>query len=105
MPLIFLRIKRSAVAAPSLYELICIGDDVSERVAIKPAEVWVIRDRRKKYACKICEGAEDERGGIVTAEEAKHLLPGSLACESLLTNMNIGCAPKSSLLMLERKKY
>jgi len=65
-------------------KLICIGEDVSERVAIKPAEVRVIRERRKKYACRVCEGVEDERGGVVTAEGAKHLLPGSLADESLL---------------------
>lgn len=65
-------------------ELICIGEDVSERVKIKPAEVTVLREHRKKYACKACEGTEDERGGVVTAEGTKHLLPGSLADESLL---------------------
>jgi transposase len=65
-------------------ELVCIGEDVSERVKIKPAEVKVLREHRKKYACKSCEGTEDERGGVVTAEGIKHLLPGSLADESLL---------------------
>jgi len=65
-------------------ELACIGEDVSERVKIKPAEVKVIREHRRKYACSSCEGTEDERGGVVTAEGTKHLLPGSLADESLL---------------------
>src|SRR4030042_5050205 len=65
-------------------ELVCIGEDVSERVQIKPAAVTVLREHRKKYACKACEGTEDERGGVVTAVGTKHLLPGSLADESLL---------------------
>lgn len=65
-------------------ELVCIGEDVSERVKIKPAEVKVLCEHRKKYACKTCEGTEDERGGVVTAEGTKHLLSGSLADESLL---------------------
>jgi transposase len=61
-----------------------IGEDVSERVKIKPAEVKVIREHRKKYACKSCEGTEDNRPGVVTAEGKEHLLPGSIADESLL---------------------
>src|SRR4030042_391905 len=65
-------------------ELVLIGEDVSERVKIKPAEVKVLREHRKKYACKTCEGTEDERGGVVRAEGTKHLLPGSIADESLL---------------------
>jgi len=65
-------------------ELTCIGEDVSERVKIKPAEVKVIRETRKKYACKACEGTEDTRSGVVTAESKKHLIPGSIADESLL---------------------
>ena len=65
-------------------ELVCIGEDVSERVKIKPAEVKVLCEHRKKYACKTCEGTEDKRGGVVTAEGTKHLLSGSLADESLL---------------------
>lgn len=65
-------------------ELVCIGEDESERVKIKPAEVKVLREHRKKYACRKCEGTEDERGGVVTASGTKHLLPGSLADESLL---------------------
>jgi transposase len=65
-------------------ELTCIGEDVSERVKIKPAEVKVLREVRKKYACKKCEGTEDDRPGVVTAEGKKHLIPGSIADESLL---------------------
>jgi len=65
-------------------ELTCIGEDVSERVKIVPAEVKVLLERRKKYACKACEGTEDDRPGVVTAEGKKHLIPGSIADESLL---------------------
>jgi len=64
--------------------LICIGEDVSERVKIIPAEITVLRETRKKYACKACEGTEDDRPGVVTAEGKKHLIPGSIADESLL---------------------
>ena len=66
------------------HEMVCIGEEVNERVKIKPAEVKVLREIRKKYACKHCEGTEDDRPGVVTAEGKKHLIGGSIADESLL---------------------
>ena len=63
----------------------CIGEEVSERAAIKPVEVKVIREIRKKYACKNCEGIEADEPGVITASSPKHLLPGSIADESLLS--------------------
>jgi transposase len=65
-------------------EMVCIGEDISERVKIFPAEIKVIREKRKKYTCKKCEGTEDERPGVVTAVGKKHLIPGSIADESIL---------------------
>ena len=62
----------------------CIGEDITERAAIKPAEVKVIREIKKKYACRKCEGTEADEPGVVTAKGEKHLIPGSIADESLL---------------------
>jgi transposase len=65
-------------------EKICIGEDVSERAKIIPAEIVVLQERRKKYACKNCEGTTLDEKGIQTAEGIKHLIDGSIADESLL---------------------
>jgi transposase len=62
----------------------CIGEDVTERAKIKPAEISVLQERRKKYACKGCEGTTNDEKGVQTAEGIKHLIPGSIADESLL---------------------
>lgn len=65
----------------------CIGEEVSERVRIKPVEVKVVRERKLKYACRNCEGTEDDTPGVVTAKGPKHLIAGSMADESLLAWM------------------
>jgi transposase len=65
-------------------EMVCIGEDISERVKIIPAKVSVVREIKKKYACRECEGTEDDRPGVVTACGKKHLVAGSIADESLL---------------------
>lgn len=63
---------------------ICIGEDVSERAKVIPSKVVVLQERRKKYACKSCEGTTADEKGIQTAEGIKHLISGSIADESLL---------------------
>lgn len=65
-------------------EMTCIGEDETERVKIIPAKVTVIREIKKKYACRKCEGTEDDRPGVITAVGKKHLIAGSIADESLL---------------------
>ena len=65
-------------------EKTCIGYDSSERAKIIPAKVVVIQERRKKYACKSCEGTEADEKGVQTAEGPVHLVPRSIADESLL---------------------
>jgi transposase len=49
-----------------------IGEDVSERLDIVPAQFRVIVTRRPKYACRSCEG------GIVQAPAPAHLIPGGM---------------------------
>ena len=65
-------------------EMYCIGADISERVKIIPSKVTVVQEEKMKYACKNCEGTEDDRPGVVTAQGEKHLISGSIADESLL---------------------
>lgn len=65
-------------------EMTCIGFDSSERAKIVPAQIVVIQERRKKYACKSCEGTEADEKGVETAEGPKHVIPRSIADESLL---------------------
>ncbi|MGE5846807.1 MAG: IS66 family transposase [Ignavibacteria bacterium] len=62
----------------------CIGADESERVKIIPAVVKVIHEKKLKYACKKCEGTTADEPAVTTAVGRKHLIPGSIADESLL---------------------
>jgi transposase len=59
-------------------ELVCIGEDVSERLEIIPAKIKVIKTITKKYACKICEI-------ISTGTAPLEMIPKSLASASLLS--------------------
>lgn len=66
-------------------ELKCIGEDVTERLKTYPVQVAVLQERKKKYICPCCEGLEnEEEKGVITAEGPKHLIPGSIADESLI---------------------
>jgi transposase len=66
--------------------LICIGEDVTERLAMVPEQVYVIRCHIKKYACHDCEGSGDEEQPAVrTGEAPKNLMPGSIATAELLS--------------------
>ncbi len=65
--------------------LTCIGEDVTERLKIYPVKVTALQERKKKYVCRNCEGLESEdEKGVQTAEGPKHLIPGSVADESLI---------------------
>ncbi len=55
-----------------------IGDEVSEQLDIIPAVIQVIQHRRKKYACKACEGK------IVVASLPAQPIPKSNASPGLL---------------------
>ena len=65
-------------------EKVCIGEDVSERAKIIPAKVVVLQERKKKYVCRCCEGTENDEVGVMTAKGPVHLIPRSIADESLL---------------------
>ena len=65
-------------------EKTCIGEDVSERVKIIPARIVVLQERKKKYVCRSCEGTTNDEAGVATAKGPVHLIPRSIADESLL---------------------
>jgi transposase len=66
--------------------LVCIGEDIVERLVIVPEQVYVIRYHIKKYACHECEGSGDEGKPAVRAGKApENILPGSIATPELLS--------------------
>jgi len=66
-------------------ELVKIGEEVSEKIDIIPAQVIVIKNIRYKYACKSCEGLESDSSTVKIAPVPKQLLPKSLATPGLLS--------------------
>lgn len=58
-----------------------IGEEISEQLDYKPAEVRVIRNIRPKYACRCC------KTGMAIAPVPTQLLPKSLATPSLLAHI------------------
>ncbi|QIE44218.1 IS66 family transposase (plasmid) [Pseudohalocynthiibacter aestuariivivens] len=58
-----------------------IGEDVSERLDIIPAQFRVIVTRRPKYACRSCEG------GITQAPALAHIIAGGMPTEATLAHV------------------
>lgn len=58
-----------------------IGEDVSERLDIIPAQFRVIVTRRPKYACRSCEG------GIAQAPAPVHIIAGGMPTEATLAHV------------------
>ncbi|KPD10236.1 IS66 family transposase [Phaeobacter sp. 11ANDIMAR09] len=58
-----------------------IGEDVSERLDIIPAQFRVIVTRRPKYACRSCEG------GIAQAPAPAHIIVGGMPTEATLAHV------------------
>ena len=66
-----------------------IGEDVSEKLDYIPAKLQVIRNIRPKYACKCCEGVEDEGPTVKIAPVPLQLIPKSIASEGLLAHIAV----------------
>lgn len=58
-----------------------IGEDVSERLDIIPAQFRVIVTRRPKYACRACED------GIAQAPAPAHIIAGGMPTEATLAHV------------------
>ncbi|MEW5910825.1 MAG: IS66 family transposase, partial [Thermodesulfobacteriota bacterium] len=68
-------------------ELSPIGEDTSEKLDIIPAKILVIRYIRKKYACKNCEGVEDDGPTVKIAPLPPQIIPKSIATPGLLSHI------------------
>lgn len=66
-----------------------IGEDVSEKLDYIPAKLQVIRNIRPKYACKCCEGVEDEGPTVKIAPVPLQLIPKSISSEGLLAHIAV----------------
>lgn len=64
-----------------------IGEEISEKLDIKPAVVRVIRHIRLKYACKCCEGVEDEGATVKIAPVPPQLIPKGIASAGLVAHL------------------
>ncbi len=61
-----------------------IGEEVSEKLDIIPAQVRVIRTIRLKYACRGCEGVESDGGAVKIAGVPPEMIPKGLATAGTL---------------------
>jgi transposase len=59
----------------------CIGEDVSDRLDIIPAQFRVIVTRRPKYACRSCTD------GVIQAPAPARLIPGGLPAEAMVAHV------------------
>ncbi len=62
-------------------DLHCIGEDVSERLDVIPAQFRVIVTRRPKYACRSCTD------GVAQARAPAHLIEGGMPTEDLVAHV------------------
>ncbi len=67
----------------------CIGEETSEKLQIEPAKLWVEKHIRPKYACRECEGLEDEGETVSIAPVPPSMIPKSITTPSLLTHIFI----------------
>ena len=67
-----------------------IGEETSEKVEIIPQSIFVVKTIRPKYACRCCEGTEDEEKPTVRiAPPPPVIIPRSIASASLLSYVMI----------------
>ena len=64
-----------------------IGQDVCERLDYIPAKVQVLRHVRFKYACKACQGVEDDGPTVKIAPAPVQLIEKSMATAGLLAHI------------------
>ena len=77
--------KRCACGA----ELSPIGEEICEKLDYVPAKLQVIRHIRPKYACRDCEGVEDDGPTVKIAPPPAQLIPKSNATEGLLAHIAV----------------
>jgi transposase len=65
-------------------EMTRIGEDLSERLDVIPAQLRVLVTRRPKYACRRCSEA------VAQAHAPEHVVPGGLPTEALIAQVIVG---------------
>jgi len=66
-----------------------IGEEISEKLDYIPARLQVERHIRLKYACKSCEGVEDDGPTVMIAPAPVQLIPKSNATAGLLAHIAV----------------
>ena len=61
-----------------------IGEEISEQLDIIPARIQVLQHVRFKYACRSCEGTDDDGPTVITAPMPPQPIPKSNASPGLL---------------------
>jgi len=69
--------------------LVRIGEEVSEKLDIVPAKIQVIRHIRPKYACRTCEGVEDDGPTVKTAPMPPQIIPQGIVSPGLLAHVAV----------------
>jgi len=69
--------------------LVRIGEEVSEKLDIVPAKIQVIRHIRPKYACRACEGVEDDGPTVKTVSMPPQIIPQGIVTPGLLAHVAI----------------
>jgi len=65
-----------------------IGEEISEKLVIVPPEIYVDQIIRPKYACRSCEGTEDEdEPAVRIAPVEPSIIPKSIASPSVLATV------------------
>ena len=67
----------------------CIGEEISEKLDYIPARLQVERHIRLKYACKSCEGVEDDGPTVMIAPLPVQLIPKSNSTAGLLAHIAV----------------
>jgi transposase len=69
-------------------ELHVIGEDVSKRLDVVPAQFRVIETHRPKFACRACEkNGDDTTAGVIQAPAPARLIEGGLPTEALVAGV------------------
>ena len=80
-------------------QLHCIGEDVSEKLDIVPAQFRVLVVRRPKYACRACES------GIVQAPAPARLIEGGIPTEATVAHVLVAKYADHSPLYRQAQIY
>ena len=72
------------------HEMSRIGEEVLEQLDIVPARIQVIRNIRPQYACRHCEGLEDDGPPVKIAPAKPQVIPKSIASPRLLAYILTG---------------